>query len=126
MRSSNLARVVQEADALAIVAAHARQQDVVLLAALERVHQRHLDLVAHRLLERAASRHVRQYVLPLALLRRHHADLRRLYTLAHQRRDNLLRVLRLHDRVEQHRSGRVRPERLPVQRLVAPPFSETW
>jgi len=46
------ARVVQEADTLVLVGAHARHDDQVLLATLERVHRRDLNFLTESVQEK--------------------------------------------------------------------------
>lgn len=88
-------RVVEESDALVLVASDARDDDVVLLATLERVDARDLDLLVELLLERAVELHVARDVGPLALVRRDDADLAREDAGLEEASDDLLDVRRL-------------------------------
>ena len=96
--------VAGEADRVAVVAAHARVDDVVLLAALEGVHT-----LALHLLQTHLRQALRQQLL-LPLVRRQHADLSRLHP-------NLRQVLHQPHRV--HRLLQVQVRRAFAARLLA-------
>jgi len=78
-----------------LVAANAAHDDVVLLAALERVDRGDLDLLVQVLLERAVELHVRHDVRALTLVRRDDADLAREDAGLEEPGDDLLDVGRL-------------------------------
>ena len=68
-------RVVEETDALVLVAPDAAEDDVVFLTALERVDACDLDLLVEVFLERAVVLHVVDDVRPLAFVRSDDTDL---------------------------------------------------
>ena len=86
------AGVAEEADALVLVGAHAREDDVVLLAALEGVDAGDLDVLVELLAEAAVAEHHVDDVDPLALVGGDDADLGGRDSCAEEPRDDLLDV----------------------------------
>ena len=74
-RNVQPARIVQESNALVLVAPNAAQDDVVLLSALEGVDAGNFDLFVKVLLERAVELHIVDDVRPLSLVWCDHSDL---------------------------------------------------
>ena len=86
------ARVVEESDALMLVAPHTGDDDVILLPSLERVDAGHFDLLVELLLERAVELHVRDDVGALALVWSDDTDLTGEDAGLEEPRDDLLDV----------------------------------
>ena len=59
-----------------LVAPHTTQDDIILLASLERIHTRHLDLLVQILLHRSVELHVVDDVGALSFVRGDDTDLR--------------------------------------------------
>ena len=86
--------VVEETDALMLVAAHAAQDNIVLLATLERIHAGHFDLLVQILLERAIELHIVDDVGSLPFIWRDDPDLARDDTRLEELRHDFLHVRR--------------------------------
>ncbi|RUS20189.1 hypothetical protein BC937DRAFT_86210 [Endogone sp. FLAS-F59071] len=84
--------VVQETDALMLIAPHQAQNDVILLPALKGINAGNLDLLVQILAHRAVELHVADDVGSLTLVRGDNADLRRENTSFHEACDDFFAV----------------------------------
>mmetsp|Transcript_17786 Transcript_17786/g.49791 ORF Transcript_17786/g.49791 Transcript_17786/m.49791 type:complete len:242 (+) Transcript_17786:915-1640(+) len=91
-RNVEAPRVVEKPDALVLVGADARQDDVVLLATLEGVHAGDLNVLVQLLAEAAVAQHHVDDVHPLPLVGGDDTDLRRGHPSTQEPGHNLLHI----------------------------------
>ena len=88
-------RIVQESNALMLIASHAAEDDIVLLTTLKGIHACDFDFFVKIFLESAVELHVVEDIRPLSFVRRDDTNLTRDHTGLEELGYNLLDVRRL-------------------------------